>query len=538
MSKYLEMAINNIAKKGDTDIFPFPIENAMFYDKPMEVKDNLVEMDKKFDEYLQNGGIDCIKACIPVGQTGFRLATLIDPAWNALYLARVLEIAGQIEQKRIPVDNNTIFSYRLKYDQESGSLFDLDVTWKDYYTNARRIAKDFDYVITFDISDFYYRVYHERLKNILIDDIGADNIPVNRIMSILSGLSAGNDPYSLPVGGNASRILAEALLTKTDDFMKNKGISFCRFVDDYIVFANSKGSAYSILNDCADFFLRYLGLSLQKNKTSILKSKEFIRRSKALFDEGGGKNDARNSLLKLDMNLDPYSVIADDNLRQLQTQLRGIDIISLLKSECRKSKINHLFGKKLVRTFAVIDDDVISEAFEIVSQNFEKLYPIFPVIMRATYKNLNRANKKTINLFVDKLLEQFDEETYIIQTDNNASYAIRALSSVENEPRIGQSFEKLFEKYTNKHSYSSDLVKVNLVYAMINSGNSRWFINKSHSNLSNWERRALVAASSFLGDDGKGWKMKHEKHFTPLDKMVETWVSEKKSIKKDWKLPI
>jgi hypothetical protein len=29
---YYSLALNNISMQGDTDIFPFPIENALFYD--------------------------------------------------------------------------------------------------------------------------------------------------------------------------------------------------------------------------------------------------------------------------------------------------------------------------------------------------------------------------------------------------------------------------------------------------------------------------------------------------------------------------
>jgi len=39
-----DLAIGNIAHFGDTDIFPFPIENRLLYDSPQEVKKVLFEI--------------------------------------------------------------------------------------------------------------------------------------------------------------------------------------------------------------------------------------------------------------------------------------------------------------------------------------------------------------------------------------------------------------------------------------------------------------------------------------------------------------
>ena len=44
----IELAIENIAKYGDTDIFPFPIEKLMFFDE----KDKVVELIEKIDSDL------------------------------------------------------------------------------------------------------------------------------------------------------------------------------------------------------------------------------------------------------------------------------------------------------------------------------------------------------------------------------------------------------------------------------------------------------------------------------------------------------
>lgn len=47
-------------------------------------------MDRNFDSSKRSINIENIKSSIPVGYTGYRWATLIDPLWNAFSLAEVL----------------------------------------------------------------------------------------------------------------------------------------------------------------------------------------------------------------------------------------------------------------------------------------------------------------------------------------------------------------------------------------------------------------------------------------------------------------
>jgi hypothetical protein len=78
----------------------------------------------------------------------------------------------------------------------------------------------------------------------------------------------------LPVGGPASRLLAELVLNNVDKLLRSEGVRFCRFVDDYRIFCASKEEAYERLILISDKLFNE-GLSLQKNKTRILTMKEF-----------------------------------------------------------------------------------------------------------------------------------------------------------------------------------------------------------------------------------------------------------------------
>ena len=56
---------------------------------------------------------------------------------------------------------------------------------------------------------------------------------------------SGRDSYGLPVGGNASRLLAEAALIDIDRYLISQNITYVRFVDDFRIFAeNTDQAAY------------------------------------------------------------------------------------------------------------------------------------------------------------------------------------------------------------------------------------------------------------------------------------------------------
>src|SRR5688572_27039492 len=98
-------ALANIAQHGDTDIFPFPFENLIFRDEQAKAQSALEEMHKSFASSVANFPPQTIPTLAQVGYTGFRWATLIDPLWNAYYLALLVSIADQIESQRIPVSD-------------------------------------------------------------------------------------------------------------------------------------------------------------------------------------------------------------------------------------------------------------------------------------------------------------------------------------------------------------------------------------------------------------------------------------------------
>lgn len=529
---YYKLAIDNISKFGDTDIFPFPIENALFYDRPNDVKTILERISTDFDSWIADYPVESINSCIPVGITGFRWAAVIDPIWNAYLLYEVLRISKDIESKRIPVEKNSVFSYRIKLNQSTSKIFDSEFTWRKYYETAREKARNSAYVIKFDISDFYTRIYHHRLDNALSRST-SNTTAVKRIKTIITSISK-NTSYGLPVGGNAARILAEALLNSFDQIINSKKINFCRYVDDYIIFAESKEDAFKKLNWCAEFLLRNEGLTLQKNKTQILTSAEFISQSTVILegedDEDGKK---RASFMRINIKYDPYSATAEEDYQELKRKLSDFDIVPLIKEEIRKSRIHHAFGKQLLNAINILEKEPLNLAFKTIASNLEAFYPVYPSVMQLANKKLLECDEETISFFIGTLSALVFSNSYIIQTDNNASYTARILS-LKNSESSHQAIDHI------SSNSRSALVKMNCLYAMTNLNNTFWLsdIKPQFSTLTSWERRAFIASSYFLNDEGSFWRQKIESQFSDFEKLLQNWVGSKKPIATNWKLPL
>src|SRR5262249_5927484 len=143
------LALRNIAQFGDTDVFPYPIEDHWFHDAEGQVLALLQQLDDKFDEWLVSYPVASVKSLASVGYTGFRAGTQIDPVWNAYFLGLVIEIAPEIERARLGTDR--VFSYRFRPSDEAPTLFDPDVGWRRFHEEALRVCANYQYILSTDI---------------------------------------------------------------------------------------------------------------------------------------------------------------------------------------------------------------------------------------------------------------------------------------------------------------------------------------------------------------------------------------------------
>ena len=513
-------ALRNIEVYGDTDILPFPFEKHLFEDLHSDCAEVLRSWHNSFEDSLEKIPPVVVTAFSPAGYFGFRRVTGIEPFWNAYYLALVISLADRIESVRIPREEQIVYSYRYGWNDDTKSLFQ-DSTWHIYRKRCAELAAANEYVVLTDISDFYPRVNHHRLQNALQRLSPNHDVP-SRIIRLLERFS-NRQSYGLPVGGPASRMLAELSLSGVDKQLRRRRIVYCRYADDFAIFCSTVSDAYKALATLSEF-LAHEGLSLQKSKTRILKSGEFMQIHRHLDPESEGSPEQR--LLGISLKFDPYSPTADEEYMALRDSVAEINIVQIIANEISKTQIDPTVTRQALNALRVISpsdrDAVLKVLFE--EENLGLLAPIFPHLIRVVrglYEDLDDSTKD----FIDSaLLELADTKSHLMSIDVNRCYIVELLSR-RHSPEKEQTLSEMYEESRNP-----------LLCRMIVHTHANWncydFISAQipHFNsMSLWERRALLIGSLCLGDEGKHWRSHKGGEFNEIEKTIQCWAGDRKS---------
>lgn len=521
MKQHFELAVKNIIRYGDTDIFPFPYETRMFEDAFDDVVASLVETHNNFKNRLNEAPPVNVSTTSTVGYTGYRWATQIDPYWNAYFLGLVISLGDEIEASRC--SRKQVYSYRFKADTADSSLFDREIGWRNFQQDSLDLANaspNLPYVVSCDIADFYPRVYHHRLENALdrLDSTKERSFKIKKLLQSFSGTNS----YGLPVGGPAARLLAELSLDSLDHLLELHQIQFKRYVDDFIIFAESKEQAHSHLTFLSRKLMENEGLTLQKTKTNLMSREEFISLTTARlrgFDEDED-SPLKARFLSLPIRYDPYSPNAAVEYEEIKASLGDFDLLGMLGAEMQKSKINQPFSRQLIRAFAVTEPHVLSNAFRIIFDSISDLYPIFSTVAQVAIANWERFEPAAQQSIVDALLKLVRDDSFILKTEINLAYVIRLLAR-QNTP---QAILLVAQIYRNNPS--SMLIATLATQAM-----GRWRVHfllsdlkRTFSTMNPWQRRAFVVCSLLLGDEGEHWHVHNKAKFDFIEKLYAKWA--------------
>lgn len=517
MDEAIRRSVRNIAAHGDTDVFPLPFERHVFFDQQAEVRGQLAALHTDFRTALERTPPVTIDALAPVGYTGFRWVNQVDPIWNAYLLALVVSIADRIEATRLPATQ--VFSYRYAWSEDDSKLFG-PTNWRDYRRHARDVANRFPFVIITDIADFYPRIYHHRIDNALRRLPQGGDIP-GRIMALLQKLQSA-DSYGLPVGGPAARMLAELALNDVDHHLDRRGVEFCRYADDFTLFATSRSAAYKTLVELADK-LSNEGLALQKTKTRILGQEEFLASFSRLDlpDDTETLTD-EDRLLRVSVRFDPYSPTAAEDYERLKQALQHIDIVGILAREVTKAAIDQAVSRQALAAVAVLDRAEKEGAIRTVLdlENLTVLAPIFPSVMRLVRDVYGEIGPE-MQAYVERFLVQLhDADFQLLSVDLNRAYFVQALSRAQ-----GRDVERVlidtFEKTRNpmlRREVILAMARINAVYWLRDA-------KGAFATATGWERRALITSSYRLGDEGRHWREHNAGSFNAFESLVRAWFA-------------
>jgi hypothetical protein len=514
-------ALKHIACQGDTNIFPQPLEKWLF-NESKDASHVLESIHERFSKYFSKHPPFYESVLTPAGNSGFRTATLVEPVWNAYLLSLVLSIGDAIENARVPVSSQIVFSCRYRYDPQAGLIFDERTSQDRFNEQCARLAEQCGCVLTCDIADFYSSVSHQRLARAL-RGLPIPPVTAGRIMHILRHL-AGGESRGLPVGGSAAKLLAELALDAMDQELLERKIVFCRMMDDYRIFARDENEARALLVTISGLLMRNEGLSLQRNKTHILAAPDFGVGARAVGMPAGVEADKTRPVKDFLNTLWPFAAANYMNNfvqgKDIEPMAKESDVVTRLEREADSPSPNAALLKDMVFEAHALNGEGKRKAIAVMMNKLPSLRAVFPrvmVLVRESFDHLDAAQQADI---CGKIRDLIDTDSHLLRVFCNMGHALRVLgcrTSSENLEACARVYRKS----------GSQMVKQEAILAMAKMGAEsrlkelleRW------ADMGPWERRALLVASHMLGEQGRRWRNQVAAEFTPFDHLCDKWAA-------------
>ncbi len=503
LSCSVAIAVSNVAAFGDTDIFPAPFEQELFKDCPAWMADALLDLHLRFDEVSRSNPPEALRSLVPVGQHGFRLATQLDPVWNAYFLALTLALAPAVEQLRPALALECVFSYRHCISAGAGRIFDPNVSWAAFIQRTRRLCEENKYCVTADITEFYHRVTVERVAE-AVSGLNAPPTVCDRLIQVLRLM--GVDSHGLPVGGPASRIIAELVLAKVDARLLDEGVKYCRFVDDFRIFSTSEEEARALLLRVARILCDG-GFSFQKNKTRIVTTAELEDELQVaeMLDLAGagdssGKVVARNQRLVL-LQHDPYSELKVSNDIRVEEFASRPDALEVIRREFAKRRLNVSLAKQVLGALNFLAPESLAAAVHTILAD-DSLRSVGPVLARALQlirENVFRLSFEMRDSLVARIEALLARDAYLFQIELHCVLALRVVRAAIRE---GTGFDRAVLARIFRCS-NNPLVRreVLMLMAVLRDFQSVTELVRTSASMSGWDGRTLQFLRSLPGFD-------------------------------------
>lgn len=361
---HFKRAILHLADRGDTDILPTLFEFQFF----KEAADAVVKKLSVFSTGAYNP-VGVFEVLSPKTQTSFRIAHQLHATDSLLFTAAAIEIAAALDERRLSPEHGA-FSYRFDCDDNSSSLFTDECTYHDWLVSVADMCvpdeafSNTPLILETDISDFYGRIYFHRIEHVL-DDIESPNAPRKIIENVIKN-SRARQSHGLPVGGAASRIIAEGVLIDVDTMLRREGFKFTRFVDDFRIIVESPARAHTALCRLAEHLMLTEGLSLNAAKTRISDAssiKDEIDNSFSEIFTAEERNGLDRYLKSLYDGEDVAETIADE--------IDHETLIGKLEKTIKSEKIDYTSVKLILRALRV---NSMEDPASFISQFAQLLY--------------------------------------------------------------------------------------------------------------------------------------------------------------------
>ncbi len=314
-------------------------------------------------------------------------------------------------------------------------------------------------------------------------------------------------------------------------------MTYCRFVDDYRIFAPSRESAHRALLTISEILQRDEGLSLQKTKSRISTSSEFLGKSVFAPENRAETPDEESArdFVRLRLHFDPYSATRDEDYEALQAELSRFDVVGMLGRELVKSRIDEVLTRRLVAAIRLLNPLAQQQAVSSLIENLEVLYPIFSSVMLVLRGVMESINADTREKVFRSLRNLIAADSHITQVPTHLAFALRILASDDS----GESDALVARLYKSPHV--NMMLKRDIIMWMGYRKADHWISHqrKYFATLTSWEKRALLICSYLLGDEGKHWRTSIKERLSRFDRVVMEWTADRKNtLGNDWRVPL
>ena len=510
----LDWALKHVENYGDTDIFPGPFEfEAIRHTWDSKVRELLSKQD--LHQYKARPHRRCLS---PKHRFGFRVSTQLDPFDMLAYTAITYDLGADIEQRRVPIAEQIVHSYRFKPD-DVGRFFDPSVGYDTFIQQSARLASSGKYqtVVVADIADFFPRIYSHPLENAL-DACTCKHDHTKALKDLIKQWNF-RVSYGIPVGQAASRLLAALVISDVDDALISEQKAYCRFSDDFRIFCRDLREAHESLAFLANVLFENHGLTLQQHKTRILSVAEF----RSGYLETGSSRE-RMSLTERFRGIldnmgieDWYEEICYDDLEpEVQRVIDRLNLGGILEEQIKRgSDLDLNVTRFILRRLSQIND---VSAIKIVSENIETLYPVFTDVLAyiTSIRNVDEKHRHQLGKYLIDLISQ----SVVGHLPFHKCWIINTFTK-------GREWDNQSEFVALYNAHSDEFSRRELILALGRAAQDHWFKTRKRDVLQfrTWERRAFLAAASCLpGDEAKHWYNSIYRQVDDLEKAVIEWA--------------
>jgi hypothetical protein len=503
-------AINHLDKFGDTDLFPNPLELNIIANN----KDDVILKLKDIDLNNYTFG-SARRFVVPKDKISYRTATQLDPLDSIFLTAIIYEYGQKIEDKRIVIDENNVFSYRFS-PQDDYSLYNPDVSWIDFWKNCKIKSEEYKYAIYLDIADFYNQIYHHTIENQLIE-VGFPNQVIKWLIGLFESVTA-KVSRGIPVGSHATHLIAELVMIAIDSSMLLKGFDFCRYVDDIVIFCESEEEATIVIYKMADLLDKQQRLMLQNQKTKIYNDMTIFNNHCNDMIQDRPINNQENEILKImkrkGAGRNPYEHINIKDLNNEDLKYFTTEIIeNIFNDYLNGNNANFTRLRWFLRRLSQVG---ISTGVNYCIQNTQKMIPALSDVCHyliSASENYQYDWKIQGDLVLDRLNSE------IIKSNE---YFQLSLLNLFSKNKDLNHVSTLVNMYQNA---SPSLRRKIILTAYTNSSVS-WIreLKESYKTMDIWSQRSFIISISCLPKDEKKFFLGTITNGNILNDILKQWA--------------